>query len=293
MTRKVNELAPWRRALSRFVANRAAIVGGAIVVAVFLATLVGPLVDAHEPLAKDMAHGVSPLGAPLPPSAEYPLGTDALGRCVLARVLTGARISLEVGMLATLIALVIGVAVGLVAGYAGGLVDTVLMRLIDLILAFPFLLLVIALAAIFRDAGLAAVLVVLGIVGWTTMARVIRAKTLSIREMDYVQGARAVGSGPARILGRHILPNVLGPVVVLATISVAQMILAESTLTYLGLGAPPPTPTWGRMISEGVPYVVGAPWLVMAPGVAILLTVLGFNLLGEGLRDALDPRDRR
>jgi ABC-type dipeptide/oligopeptide/nickel transport system permease subunit len=288
-----DELAPWRRALRRFMANRAAVAGAVIVLLVIGGALVGPALDAHGPLHKDVAHGLTELGAPLPPSAEFPLGTDALGRCVLARVLDGARVSLEVGIVATLIALVIGVGVGLVAGYSGGATDAALMRLVDLILAFPFLLLVIALAAIFRDSGMTAVLVVLGIVGWTTMGRVIRAKVLAIRETEYVQGARAVGSATPRVLLRHILPNVMGPIVVLATISVAQMILAESTLTYLGLGAPPPQPTWGRMLSEGVPWVGGAPWLVFVPGVAVLLTVLGFNLLGEGLRDALDPKDRR
>ncbi len=169
------------------------------------------------------------------------------------------------------------------------------MRLVDLVLAFPFLLLVIAIAALLREsgAGLGAVFLVLGIVGWTTVARVIRGKVLTLREMDFVQGARAVGASPVRIVFRHILPNVLGPAMVLATISVAQMILAESTLSYLGLGAPPPIPTWGRMLSEGQSFMRGSPWLVTAPGVAILITVLGFNLLGEGLRDAFDPKDKQ
>jgi ABC-type dipeptide/oligopeptide/nickel transport system permease subunit len=281
-------------AWERFARNRGALVGAVLVAIITLGALFAPLIDQHAPLGKNVA-ALSELGAPGAPSLAYPMGTDMLGRCVSSRILHGARISLEVGILATLIALGIGVFVGLTAGYAGGLVDTLLMRLVDLILAFPFLLLVIALAAVLRQeaSGIGPVLVVLGIVGWTTMARVIRGKVLSVREMEFVLAARAMGATRTRILYRHILPNVLGPVVVLGTISVAQMILAESTLSYLGLGAPPPIPTWGRMLSEGTNYKLGAPWLITVPGLAILVTVLGWNLLGEGLRDALDPKDKR
>jgi ABC-type dipeptide/oligopeptide/nickel transport system permease subunit len=283
------------RAWTRFRKNKAALFGGVLVMFVLGGALVAPLLDVHDPLRKNVSGGLSPLGAPKPPSAEFPLGTDVMGRCVSARLFAGARISLEVGIAATLLSLTIGTLVGLIAGYAGGMTDTLLMRLVDLILAFPFLLLVIALAAILRStgAGIGVVLLVLGLVGWTTTARVIRGKVLSLRETDFVQAARAVGASRARIVLGHILPNVLGPALVLGTISVAQMILAESTLSYLGLGAPPPTPTWGRMLSEGQPFMRGAPWLITAPGVAILLTVLGFNLFGEGLRDAFDPKDKR
>lgn len=286
---------PRSRALRRFLQNRAAAVGAALVAVVILGALAAPLLDAHPPNGKNVAGGLTELGAPRPPSGEFPLGTDSMGRCVSSRLLHGARASLAVGAAATLIALLIGVLVGLSAGFAGGLADTLLMRLVDLLLAFPFLLLVLALAAVLRGSGggTGAILVVLGVVGWTTMARVIRAKVLVLRETDFVQAARAVGAGRLRIVFRHILPNVAGPAVVLATLSVAQMILAESTLSYLGLGAPPPEPTWGRMLVEGQQVLRGAPWLVTAPGVAILVTVLGFNLLGEGLRDALDPKERR
>lgn len=283
-------------AAGRFARNRAAVVGAALVLVVLAAALAAPWLDGHTPFGKNSDTGLTALGAPVGPSGEFPMGTDMLGRCVASRLLHGARVSLQVALAATLISVLIGVAIGLVAGYAGGLTDTALMRLVDLVLSFPFLLLVIALAAALRGSGaegLTAVYIVLGIVGWTTMARVIRGKVLTLREMEFVQGARAIGARPGRILLRHILPNVMGPIVVLATISVAQMILAESTLSYLGLGAPPPTPTWGRMLSEGQPYLRGAPWLVFAPGAAVLVTVLGFNLLGEGLRDALDPKDKR
>jgi peptide/nickel transport system permease protein len=217
-----------------------------------------------------------------------------LGRCVAARLGAGASVSLEVGGLAALVAVVLGTLVGLVAGWAGGFVDRLLMRLVDLVLAFPFLLLVLAVAALLRetDVGLGAIFVLLGVAGWTTVARVIRAKVLALRASDFIVAARATGAGAARILIRHVLPNVLGPAIALGTLAVAQMILAESTLSFLGLGVPPPHATWGRMLAEGQPYLRGAPWLVTAPGVAILATALGFNLLGDGLRDAFDVKVR-
>jgi peptide/nickel transport system permease protein len=278
----------------RFLANRAAIVGGVLVVVIAIVALFAPLIDHHDAERKNVKAGLTELGEPRGPSDEFPLGTDPLGRCVAARVLCGARVSLIVALVATLLSTIIGTAVGVWAGYAGGVTDALFMRLVDLILAFPFLLLVIALVAVFRDAGLAAVLVVLGLSSWTGVARVVRAKVLALRETEFVQGARAVGAGGLRVVVRHVLPNVAAPVTVMATLSVAQMILAESTLAFLGFGAPPPTPTWGRMLFEGKAYLVGAPWLAFAPGVAVLVTVLGFNLLGDGLRDALDPKgDRR
>lgn len=284
-----------RRAWIRFRKNQGALVGGVIVSVIVVSALLAPFLDAHTPFGKNVQGGLTELGAPLPPSWDFPLGTDMLGRCVCSRLMHGARASLEIGVLATLLALGIGGLLGLVAGYRGGLVDDVLMRLVDLFLSFPFLLLCIALAAALHDrgSGTSTVLLVLGLLSWTTMARVIRGKVLSIRQMDFVEGARAVGATPLGIVLRHIVPNVAGPMVILATLSVAQLILAESTLTYLGLGAPPPASTWGNMLSEGRSYQFGAPWLVAAPGIAILLTVLAFNLMGEGLRDALDPKDRR
>jgi peptide/nickel transport system permease protein len=281
----------WRR----FVRTRTGPIGLALVLIIVGAALFAPVVDAHPPIGKNTHTGLTELGAPLPPSAEYPLGTDMLGRCVLSRLMHGARISLQIGVLATVVALAIGLLVGLSAGYFGGVRDRLLMRLVDLVLAFPFLLLVIAIAALLRDsgAGLGAVFLVLGIVGWTTVARVIRGKVLSLREMEFIAAARAAGAGPMRVVLHHVLPNVVGPALVIASLSVAQFILAESTLSYLGLGAPPPLPTWGRMLSEGQAFLRGAPWLVTAPGIAIFVTVLAFSLLGEGLREALDPKSRR
>jgi peptide/nickel transport system permease protein len=284
------------RASGRFLANRGAVVGAVLVVLLLLLAVVGPLL-APDPLARDIDHGLSPLGAPLPPGAGSWLGTDHLGRDVWARVLTGAGTSLTIAAAATAIALAVGLLVGLTAGYAGGWLDNALMRLVDLVLAFPFLLLAILLASLLREAGLASssavVFVTLGAVGWTTMARVIRGKTLALARSEHVTAARAIGASPARIVLRHVLPNVTGVVIVVTALGFAQNLLAESVLSYLGLGPPPPAPTWGRMLYEGRVYYRTAPWLIMAPGVAILLAVVSFNLLGEGLRDFFDPKERR
>lgn len=272
---------------------RGAIVGAVLIVGL----LVLALVPHRDPLAPDIDHGLTEVGAPLPPSANSLLGTDQLGRDVWARVAAGAGTSLEIAALSTLVALLIGVAVGLTAGYAGGWVDNALMRLVDLVLAFPFLLLAILLAALLREARLASsnapVVLTLGVVGWTTMARVIRGKALALARTEYVTAARALGGSPVRIMVRHILPNVAGIVLVVATLGFAQNVLAESVLSYLGLGPPPPAPTWGRMLYEGRVYYRTAPWLSIAPGVAIVAAVIAFNLLGEGLRDLLDPKERR
>lgn len=277
-------------AARRLLAHPGVRVGGGLVVAVVLVALLGPLFAPADPAAQDITHGLGPLGEPVGPGPAALLGTDPLGRDVLSRALYGARVSLAVGFASTAISLGIGVAVGLVAGYFRGWIDTVLMRAADVVLSFPFLLLCIALVGVREERGISNVFVVLGLLGWTTMARVVRGKVLSVREMDFVEAARAMGLGHTRILVRHVLPNVIGPVVVLATLGVAGSILAESVLSYLGLGVPPPTPSWGAMISEGQGWYRLAPRLIWIPGGLVLLTVLGFNLLGEGLRDVLDPR---
>jgi ABC-type dipeptide/oligopeptide/nickel transport system permease subunit len=285
------------RARRRFVANRGAVVGAVLVICLVGVALLAPALSAKDPLISDVEHGLSELGAPLPPSHDAVLGTDQLGRDVWARVATGARMSLSIAALATLIALVIGVSIGLCAGYAGGGVDNALMRLVDLVLAFPVLLLAILLAALFRQAELtsstAPVFVTLGVVSWTAMARVIRGKTQVLARSDMVTAARALGAGPARILVRHVLPNLGGVVIVVTAFGFAQNLLAESALSYVGLGPPPPAPSWGRMLYEGRAYYRTAPHLVLAPGLAIVLAVIGFNLLGDGVRDAIDARERR
>ena len=269
------------------------VIAGAVVIALLLVLAALPH---RDPLAPDIDHGLTTMGAPLPPSSHAVLGTDDLGRDVFARISAGAATSLELATLSTLLAVGIGLLIGLVAGYAGGRTDNALMRLVDLVLAFPFLLLAILLAALLREAELASatapVVLTLGIVGWTTTARVIRGKTLALRNSEYVIAARSLGGSPVRVLVRHILPNVTGLVAVLAALAFAQNLLAESVLSYLGLGPPPPAPTWGRMLYEGRPYYRTAPWLTIAPGLAILAAVVGFNLLAEGLRARFDPKER-
>jgi ABC-type dipeptide/oligopeptide/nickel transport system permease subunit len=281
----------------RFLADRVATIGAALVALVVIVAVVAPWIERSDPITPDIDSGLSELGAPLSPSSHGPLGTDHLGRDVWARVVAGASTSLELAALSTAIALAIGLVVGLVAGYAGGWIDNVLMRLVDLVLAFPFVLLAILLAALLRQSDLASgsapVFVTLGVVGWTTTARVIRGKAMTLARGELVTAARALGARPARIVVRHILPNVAGLVVVMTALGFAQNILAESVLSYVGLGPPPPTPTWGRMLYEGTEYYRLAPHLVLAPGIAIVIAVVGFNLLGEGLRDALDPKERR
>jgi peptide/nickel transport system permease protein len=278
------------------VGRRSALIGGVLCVVLILIAIVGPWL-ARDPLALDIDHGLTELGAPIGPSAGAPLGTDALGRDVWARVAGGAGTSLWIAFAATALSIVAGVAIGIVAGYAGGRVDNALMRLADLALAFPFLLLAIFLAALLRGSAAvtsnAPVIIPLAVVGWTTFARVVRAKALTLARSDYVQAARGLGASHVRVLVHHVLPNLAGVVIVAAAFGFAQNLLAESALSYLGLGPPPPAPTWGRMLFEGRAYYRTAPWLVIAPGVAIVLAVVAFNLLGEGLRTRLDPKERR
>lgn len=277
----------WRRLF----ANRGAAVGLVLVVFLLLFALVGPLVAPNDPYTSDFVNGITPDKLPVPPSAKYWLGTDRLFRDQFARLAVGARVSLLIGFAATAIATTIGAVVGILAGwFEGKLVDTLLMRAVDVGLAFPFLLIVMALGAALRQTTTATIFLTLGLTGWLGIARIVRAKTLQIRSLDFVTAARALGQTTPGILARHVLPNVAGPLLVVATVLVAQMILAESVLSYLGAGIAPPTPTWGHMLFEGQDYITAAPWISAAPGAAILLAVLGFNLLGEGLRDALDPR---
>jgi len=276
---------------SRLFRNRAASVGLGLVVFVVLFALLGPLVSGHDPFASDFTGGLGPDKLPVGPSSAHWLGTDRLFRDVLSRLAIGARVSLVIGVAATVIATALGALVGIVAGwFEGRWVDTVLMRIVDIGLAFPFLLLVMALGAALDRTTEATIFLTLGLTGWLGIARLVRAKTMQIRSLDFVAAARALGQSTPGILARHVLPNVAGPILVAATVSVAQMILAESVLSYLGGGIAPPMPTWGYMLFDGQDYFNAAPWIALAPGGAILLTVLGFNLLGEGLRDALDPQ---
>lgn len=225
-----------------------------------------------------------------PPSWAHPFGTDQYSRDVLARVLRGARISLAISTLSVLISITIGTAYGLVAGFAGGVIDTAMMRLLDGFISIPRIFLLIAVLTLWSPVPLAALVVLLGATGWFTVSRLVRAETLSARTQDYVHAARALGASDARILWRHLLPNVATPIVVAATLGVANVIALEAGLSYLGLGAREPTPSWGSIFLDGVDFFAGNWWVVLFPGIAIIATVLAFNVLGDALRDVLDPR---
>ena len=271
--------------------NRSATIGLAIVSALVLFAILGPLLSSHDPYQSDFEHGLTPALLPTGPNGRFWLGADRLFRDELSRLAVGARISLFIGVAATLVATAIGTLVGLVAGwFEGRLVDTVLMRAVDVGLAFPFLLLVMALGAALDRTTPVTILLTLGLTGWLGTARIVRAKTMQLRNLDFVTASRALGQSTPMIIVRHVLPNIAGPLLIIASVSVAQMILAESVLSYLGGGISPPTPTWGHMLFEGQDYITTSPWITLAPGLAIMASVLGFNLLGEGLRDALDPR---
>jgi peptide/nickel transport system permease protein len=264
--------------------NRMAMVGAAIVLVMFVLALAAPLLG-RDPGAIDIAARLQA------PNLSHPLGTDDLGRDVLTRILFGARISLLVGFVAVGIATAIGIALGAIAGYYGRWVDALLMRFVDIMLCFPTFFLILAVIA-FLDPSIWNIMIIIGLTGWMGVARLVRAEFLSLRERDFVLAARAIGATDARIIFRHILPNALSPVLVSATLGVAGAILTESALSFLGIGVQPPTPSWGNMLIAGKQTLGTAWWLSVFPGLAILFTVLGYNLLGEGIRDALDPRIR-
>jgi peptide/nickel transport system permease protein len=264
------------------------LLAGASLLAVFtVAATLAPLLASHDPLA--VVDPPTPV-ALQPPSARHLLGTDALGRDILARVLFGGRVSLAVGVGVEVVVAAIGGAIGLLAGYYGGVLDAALMRLTDVVMAFPSLILAIGLIAVFEAPGLANVFLVLVLLGWTTIARVVRGTVLTLKGRDYVQAARAIGARDRTILFRHILPNAVGPLLVAATLGVGGNMVAEAGLSFLGLGAQPPTVSWGAMLADGQSDLMTAPWAAVFPGLALLLAVLGVNLLGDGLRDVLDPR---
>lgn len=263
-------------------------VGGLIVLLLVIAAVFAPVLAPHNPDTQFQDIGLNADGTPVGPNATFPFGTDSVGRDVLSRLLYGARVSLIVGIVSTLINLLLGVVIGLISGYFGGWVDNVLMRITDVILAFPVLLLSMALVAVVGP-SLWTVLWVIGVVGWGTMARVVRGQVLALKEFEYVQAERALGASHGRIMFRVILPNLMGPVIVLSTLNVGANILTEAGLSFLGIGIQPPTPSWGNMIQEGIQTYTFAPWTMWFPGLALVLAVLGFNLLGDGLRDILDP----
>jgi peptide/nickel transport system permease protein len=262
---------------------------GAGLVALFVAAaLLAPWLAPHDPL-QQFANGLTELGTPRPPGGPYPLGTDDYGRDLLSRLLYGARLSLIIGGAATAIAIGVGTLLGVTAGYFGGVVEAILMRVTDVVMAFPALLLAIAFVAVLRP-SLTSVLLVVGLVNWTPVARVVRGETLAAREALFVEAARALGASHGRIVLRHILPQVAPTLLVLASSSVATTILLDAGLSYLGVGVPPPAPSWGAMLTGGQSYYRTAPWLAFFPGLAIVLAVAGFNLLAFGLQRRLEPR---
>jgi len=260
--------------------------GLGIVLSMSLAALLAPWLAPHDPTRLHLDVLL------MSPCAEFPLGTDALGRDVLSRLLYGARVSLWVGFVAVGIALCIGVSLGLIAGFFGGLVDELVMRAVDVMLCFPSFFLILAVIA-FLEPNLGNIMVVIGLTSWMGVARLVRAETLSLRTREFVDAARLAGASVPRLLLRHILPNALAPVLVSATLGIAGAILIESALSFLGLGVQPPDSSWGNMLLEGKDVLEIAPWMSVYPGLAILVTVLGYNLLGEALRDLLDPRLKR
>jgi peptide/nickel transport system permease protein len=276
---------PWRRAVRQLVKRRAAMIGLAVVVFFILLAAAAPLVSPYDPLATSWAT------VRKAPSAAHLFGTDEIGRDVLARIIWGSRASLLAGLVSVMLALAVGVPIGLVSGYVGGALDATVMRVIDAMLAIPFLILAIALAA-FLGPSLTNAMIAIGITQTPIFARLTRAQVLSVKHEDYIEAAHAIGNPQHRIVLRHIFPNIVPPLLVQATLATAAAIIAEASLSFLGLGQQPPDPSWGSMLNSAQRFLSQAPWLAVFPGLAIFLAVLSFNLVGDGLRDALDPRGR-
>lgn len=274
------------RFLGRLLHDARARVGVPIVLLLAALALLAPVLAPHGPAEQTDLLG----GQLLAPSANHPFGTDELSRDLLSRVLHGARVSLSVASLAVLLAITLGTGVGLAAGLAGGVLDAVLMRLVDTGLAVPRIFLLIVILGLWGEVTLVTLIVILGATSWFDTSRLVRAEVLSLRTRDFVAAARALGASPARIARSHLLPNVVAPVIVSATLGIGHLILVEAGLSYLGVGVRPPTPSWGRIIAEGQELLAVAPWIATFPGVAIVVTVIAFSLVGDGLQAALDPR---
>jgi peptide/nickel transport system permease protein len=273
----------------RLARRRTALFGVLVVALVVLTALAAPWLTAFDPVEQDIGDRLKPPAWRDPQGRLHPLGTDHLGRDLLARVIYAARPALMVGFAAVAISGILGMATGLLSGYFGGRTDDVLMRLGDVQLAFPFILLAMAVIGVLGS-SLPVIIVVIGVSSWVIYARVVRGAVLAVREREFVQAAHALGARDGRVVIRHILPNVFAPWLVVATLDMARVIVVESALSFLGLGVQPPTPTWGGMLADGRVYITTSWWLATFPGLAILLTVLGINLFGDGLRDTLDPR---
>lgn len=275
----------WRDALRRLLRHRSAMVGLAVTLLLAFVAALAPVIAPHDPLAQNLRQALTP------PSATHWMGTDEFGRDIFSRILYGAGISLKVGLLVVLVSGTIGVLLGLLAGYYGGWVDAVISRAIEILLAFPGLLLAIGIVTVLGP-SLVNALLAISIANIPRYARVTRGVVLAEKQRDYVAATRALGSGDTRLLLRHVLPNILAPVIVLASLGVATAILTAASLSFLGLGAQPPEPEWGAMLSTGRSYIRRAWWITVFPGLAIMITVLAFNLFGDGLRDILDPKTK-
>ncbi len=272
------------RALRHLLRRPLAVVGGVVVVLFVLLALFAPILAPYDAARTDF------MAVRQAPSAKYLLGTDDVGRDVLSRVIVGSRASLMAGVVSVAIAMAFGLPLGLLSGYYRGAIDEVIMRLTDAVLSFPFLILAVALASALGP-SLTNAMIAIGIATTPTFVRLTRGQVLTVQSEDYVQAARALGSSDLRVLVRHVLPNAFAPILVQATVTIAQAIIAESSLSFLGLGVQPPTPSWGGMLNVAKNFLVQAPWMAVWPGISIFVTVLAFNLFGDGLRDAFDPRD--
>lgn len=278
----MNNSSPWSRALARMMHDPSAIFGIAIIIVLLLSAILSA--QFAHPYVQDLAERLSAPGSP-----DYLLGSDHFGRDILSRLAAGAQVSLRVGILASTISLLIGTILGTIAGYFGGKLDTLIMRLTDIVMGFPVLLFLIAISAVFQP-GINTCMLAIGCVTWPQMARLMRGQILSLKSQEFLTAAIALGYSHPAIILRHILPNCLAPVIVTLTLGISGAIMAEASLSFLGLGVQPPTPSWGAMINEGKDFLRVAPWLSLLPGLAIAATVLAFNLLGEALRDALDVK---
>ncbi len=291
-SRRIAGRSPWALGWQRLRRDRVAMVSLGVILFVVLVAVFAPVIASitgHGPNEQFRQTGLSPDGLPMPPSSTFWFGTDDLGRDILVRIAYGARVSLLVGVVATALTVVIGVVVGLVAGFVGGFVDTLLARLVDIVLSMPFLLVAIALVSI-TGPSLTVTIVVIGFFSWASVARIVRGQVISLREREFVEAARSLGSSDGRIMFVDVLPNVLAPVIVYTSLLVPIVILTEAALSFLGLGLAPPTPDWGGMINEATNYYTTSWWFVFFPGLALLITTLAFNLFGDGVRDAFDPR---
>jgi len=284
---RTGERRAWDTALRDFSRHRPAVFGALAIFLAYLLALLTPLIAPFDPTLQGDLLNARLSG----PSLKHPLGTDQFARDILSRLLYGARISLAIGLIAVSISITIGSLIGAISGYAGGWIDALLMRLVDAVIAFPRLVLLIAIVALFEP-SIFLIVAILGLTQWPQTARLVRGEILSLREREFIQAGRALGFSRPRIILRHLLPNTLGPVIVAATLGIGDTIVLEAGLSFLGLGVQPPTPSWGTMVADGRNYLLGAWWISTFPGLAIVALVLSFNLAGDGLRDALDPRLR-